>query len=253
MKLCYHPLDIDSQMAILALYECGASFQACSIEDAGEEEFAAFLRRWPTGRLPVLLDDHWNDEIFGSSVIAEYLHVYGGFGSQLLPDDPKEATEVRRWTRFVATGLAWPASLAWQDQLKLPVWVKAGEAEWRAATRRRDESLPALESHLAGRSGWLVGEVFSLADCQAAPALLCYEAGQELEAYPQIRDYLDRCWERPAFQRMLRLVGDRFLRYCENQIRDVAPLVLAPPLLQRLREAKVISPSRRVRRPGEPG
>ncbi|MBX3170055.1 MAG: glutathione S-transferase family protein [Candidatus Eremiobacteraeota bacterium] len=231
MKIWYHPLDISSQMAVLALFECGADFQACSIEEAGEKERTAFLKRWPTGQLPVLLDDNWDDQIFGSSVIAEYLHVYGGFPSELLPDDQEEAREVRSLTRFVATGLAWPMSLIWKEQLSLPSWVEPGELEWKLAARRREESLPILEARLAGRSGWLAGNTFSLADCQAAPALLCYEAAQELNPYPRLREYLDRCWQRPAFQQMLRLVGERFLRYGN---------FLSPSLKHRLRQAKVI-------------
>ncbi len=252
LELWYHPLDIASQMAALALFECGADFVAHSIEDACVENARlTFLERWPTGQLPVLMDHNWDELIFGSSVIAEYLHVYGGSGSQLLPTDPEEGREVRRWTRLAAAGVAWPMSILCQEKLNLPVWVQIGPSECERALRQRDLNLPILEDRILGRT-WLVEETFTIADCQLGPALLCCEARQELQDYPYLRDYLDRCWERPAFQKMLRLVGDRFLRYSDYPLEDVAPLVLAPPLLQRLREAKVISPRKKPGRPGEP-
>lgn len=250
LELWFEPLGISSQVAALGLLECGADFCAHDLQRVPESERQAFIKIWPSAQLPVLIDKTWDELLFGGVVIAEYATVYRGSPSQLLSAEACEAFETRRWGRLIGNGVAWPMFHFSHKKLGLPGEAQVGDLEIQRARRLLVETLPVLEERLNGAL-WIMGRDFSLADCVGGPSLLACEAQQELDDYPNLRAYLDRCWQRPAFLQMLRLVGDQFLRYSEYPAEGNARLVLSPPVLQRMREARVISPREKLRRPGE--
>jgi glutathione S-transferase len=64
-----------------------------------------------------------------------------------------------------------------------------------------DTAYAWLERRLQGRT-WAAGEIFSLADCAAAPFLFYADWTQPIgPAFPAVRAYRQRLLQRPSFAR----------------------------------------------------
>lgn len=237
LDLWFHPLEIESQAALLALFESGTSFRPLSLEDDSPER-DAFLQIWPFSHYPVLVDHHWNDLIFGSSVITEYVHVYQSPQSNLLLAQSEWASAVWHWTRMMS-GLGRVVSALSRDELKLKHQPTHTEQDQLRGLYLRDALLEKLEQQLSERN-WVTGDDFSMADCHAAPIVFSLEAQKMLGDFPSLQRYLDQFWERKAFVRMLGLVNRRLFRYRQLRGAEAAEEGGRPALIDRLRRAKVL-------------
>ncbi len=158
----------------------------------GATRTAEFLAKNPNGRIPLL-------EVPGRGFLAES-HAIIGFlarGSELYPDDSWECAQLWQWLCFeqynlepnVGTVRFWLTSLH----------KSAAELGERLTEKlaKGHEALGVLERGLESKR-FLVGDRFTLADI----ALYAYthvapEGGFSLDAYPNIRGWLERVAAEP--------------------------------------------------------
>ncbi|MGH7153883.1 MAG: glutathione S-transferase family protein, partial [Acetobacteraceae bacterium] len=165
LTLYTHPLSSYCQKALIALYELNLPFEMRLLEREHPEAFAELLRFWPIGRFPLLVDDGL--AVPEASLIIEHLDARAG-GGRLLPADAAPRMEVRLMDRVFDNYVATPQQklvfdLAREPDRRDPQGVEEAHA-------LLDKSYAWLDGRLARRT-WAAGEVFTLADCGAAPML----------------------------------------------------------------------------------
>lgn len=197
LALYGHPFSSYTQKALIALYENDTPFEFRCIGPETPEHAAEWLRRWPLGKFPMLVDGE--RAIVETSIIVEYLQLAHPGPAPMLPADPMAALDVRFLDRFFdlyvmdAIQGAVTAALG-----RVPMTREEGLA---LAMERLEPAYAWLEGHLPGRT-WAAGETFTLADCAAAPSLFYADWTHPIsEAYPTLRAYRARLLARPSFAR----------------------------------------------------
>lgn len=197
LALYGHPFSSYAQKVLIALYENGTPFEFRCIGPETPQHVAEWLRRWPMGKFPLLVDD---DRTFvESSIIIEHLQLAHPGPVRLLPADPAAALDVRFLDRFFDLHVMDAMQVAVDSALgRVPIKSEAGLA---LAGERLDRAYAWLEGHLAGRT-WAAGEDFTLADCAAAPSLFYADWTHRIpETFPTLRAYRARLLARPSFAR----------------------------------------------------
>jgi len=151
----------------------------------------------PDLRVPTLvLDD--GRPIAESGAILWYF----GEGSRFVPADRYDRAKVLQWMFF--------EQYTHEPAIAVVRFLVAysGEADRHAElietrTRAGYRALDAMEQHLAGARGYLVGESMSLADIALyAYTHVAHEGGFSLDAYPAIRAWLARVASGPGHVRI---------------------------------------------------
>lgn len=197
LTLYSHPFSSYCQKVLIALYENDTPFINKTLEDATAKEERAAL--WPFGRFPVLVDD--GRTVAESTIIIEHLTLHHPGPIRLVPEDPKDALEVRFLDRFFDNYVMTP--------MQKPVFeVLRADADRRLeameeAQQGLDVAYGWLEEVLKGRT-WAAGATFTMADCAAAPSLFYADWVHQIgEAYPNVRAYRARLLARPSFARAI--------------------------------------------------
>jgi len=153
----------------------------------------------PLGTSPVIEDGELM--LAESAAIVEYIITqHGGGRLKLLPGHPDYASFLY-WFHF-ANGTLQPAMLRLLtvSRLKLP----ADHPVQASAQARVDQVLALLEARL-GAAPWLAGQEFTAADIMSVFSLTTMRLFQPLDLAPcaNIRAYLQRVGERPAYRRAM--------------------------------------------------
>lgn len=192
-----HPFSSYTQKVLIALYENDIAFEFRCLSPDTPEHAAEWLRRWPVGKFPLLLDG--DNAVVETSIIIEYLQQIRPGAVRLLPDDARQALDVRFLDRFFDLHVMSPVQHAVAGAL-------TGDADKArdALAHARDKLELAYawaEIQLPGRT-WACGEAFTLADCAAAPSLFYADWVHRIgQAYPLLRAYRARLLARPSFAR----------------------------------------------------
>ena len=151
----------------------------------------AFLRLNPAGAIPTLVD--------GEFALAESLAInlylaerYGREGPEpLYPGSEEGVAEAIRWTLFAQGHLEpWVQ----KDALLADLIEVIGDR----ANDMIEQSLAVFERVLA-QTPWLLGDAFTVADLNVAGVLSpSRSSGLSMTRYPHVRQWLDRCYQRPA-------------------------------------------------------
>ncbi|MEN5208897.1 glutathione S-transferase family protein [Stenotrophomonas terrae] len=192
-----HPFSSYTQKALIALYENAIGFEFRLLGPDTPEHIGQWLQRWPLGKFPLLVDgDH---SVVETSVIIEYLQLKHPGPVRLLPELPMAALDVRFHDRFFDLHVMSPVQHAVAGAM---TGDDGKREEARAfAVQKLELAYAWLESQLPGRT-WACGDVFSLADCAAAPALFYADWVQRIsDDYPLLLDYRQRLLRRPSFAR----------------------------------------------------
>lgn len=197
LKLYAHPFSSYCQKVLVALYENDIPFQLRMVAPDDAQAMAELEALWPFRRFPVLVDG--DRTLIEATIIVEYLHLHHPGPVRLLPDDPREALEVRFLDRFFDNYIATPQMKIVFDSFRPDgSHDPQGVAEARAML---DTAYRWLEGRMAGRP-WAAGDRFTLADCAAAPFLFyadwCHPIG---ESFANVRAYRARLLARPSFAR----------------------------------------------------
>lgn len=197
LALYGHPFSSYTQKALIALYENATPFEFRCISPETPEHSAEWLRRWPMGKFPMLVDG--DRTLVETSVIIEYLQLAHPGPVSLLPTDPMAALDIRFLDRFFDLYVMDAMQFAVDSALqRFPMKSEEG---LRIAAERLDRAYGWLEGTLAGRT-WAAGEDFTLADCAAAPSLFYADWTHRIsEAYPVLRAYRARLLARPSIAR----------------------------------------------------
>lgn len=165
--LHYHPLSSYCHKVLIALDVLGVELDKRLLNLGDPAERAAHLALWPTGKMPLLVDQ--GRPVPETSIIIEYLQRHhAAAGRTLIPSDPDAALDVRLWDRmfdiYVMTPMqALTADLLRPQEARDPYGVDQ-------ARKQLSTAYAFIDRHLDGRT-WVSGDAFSMADCAAAPAL----------------------------------------------------------------------------------
>jgi glutathione S-transferase len=192
-----HPFSSYTQKVLIALYENGTPHAFRCLGPDFAEHAAEWLRRWPLGKFPLLVDG--DRSVVETSIIIEYLQLVHPGPVRLLPPDPMAALQVRFLDRFFDLHVMTPVQHAVLGAMTGDP-VKRREAETFAA-EKLERAYAWLEGELAGRT-WATGADFTLADCAAAPSLFYADWTHRISGtYPVVRAYRARLLARPSFAR----------------------------------------------------
>ncbi|HEY0682078.1 MAG TPA: glutathione S-transferase family protein [Steroidobacter sp.] len=202
LKLYSHPLASYCHKVLIALYENQTPFEAVHVDLGDAQSRAAFIALWPTGKMPLLVDERNARTVPESSVIIEYLDQHHPGRSPLLPHDRDAALDVRLWDRLFDSYVMTPMQAIVAQFLR-----PESERDALATSSCRgtlDMAYELLERQLAGKA-WATGSAFTMADCAAAPALFYASIVHPFPAARRnLSGYLERLVTRPSVARVLR-------------------------------------------------
>jgi glutathione S-transferase len=150
---------------------------------------AEFLALNPNARVPVIEDDG----LVLSESMAINFYLARKHNSPLFPADPRDQALTMQWSFWETDRLDRQLANYLTHATGLPEADKSiADAAWAEVL----PSMDVLNGAVAG-TGWLVGRDFSLADLNVAAALWRGLA-MDLSRWPAVKDWLTRCWDRPA-------------------------------------------------------
>jgi glutathione S-transferase len=150
-----------------------------------------FLALNPNSRLPVIEDDGF---VLTESMAINF-YLAKKHNSRLYPSDPRNEALALQWSFWEVDRL--DRTLA--NYLTHTSILPEAERDKAAADAAWAEVLPALNvlNGALGKTPWLAGAEFSIADLNVAAALW-RGLGMDLSRWPAVKDWLARCWDRPA-------------------------------------------------------
>jgi glutathione S-transferase len=198
MKLYFHPLSTYSQKTLVALYEKGVSFEPQLTDIMNPEARAEYQRLYPLAKLPLLQlpDGHLVPE---SSIIIEYLDTHFEQGTRLIPEDRDLARRTRFHDRQFDLYVNDPFQKIFFDGFRP---VEKRDPDGVAAARSRLDQMYRYFDHVLSKNTWLLGDVFTMADCAAVPLAWLAHVHPYAE-YPHLVAYSNRLSERPSVARVL--------------------------------------------------
>ncbi len=200
LTLHYHPLSSYCQKVSIAIDVLGIPVERRLLNLGDPAERAAFQALWPTGKMPLLVDQ--GRPIPESSIIIEHLQGHHApAGRELIPPDADAALQVRLWDRLFDLYVMTPMQALTADLLRP---AEARDPHGVAQAREALVSAYAfIDRHLAGRT-WAAGDSFSMADCAAAPAL--FYALTHVPLAPEhanLAAYFERLVAHPSIARVI--------------------------------------------------
>jgi glutathione S-transferase len=199
LTLYFHPLSSFCQKTLVGLYELDVAFAKRVVDLRNDAERAALVRLWPMGKFPILRDEARGVTVPESSMILEYVDRRRG-DNPLVPSDPDAAHECRLRDRFYDLYVNVPMGKIVTDRLR-PADKRDpyGVAEARALL----ETAYGIADEQARAGRWAVGDLFTMADCAAAPALFYASKVLPFGERRHLAAYTSRLLERPSFARAL--------------------------------------------------
>ncbi|HEY1631175.1 MAG TPA: glutathione S-transferase family protein [Rhizomicrobium sp.] len=199
LKLYYHPLSSFCWKTLIALYENGTGFEPVLVDLGDAKDRENFLKLWPIGKFPVLVDEARDWTIPESTIIIEYLAQHYP-GPVDLVGSGDRARQIRMRDRFFDNYIHVQMQKIVSDTMrpeggKDPVGVEQAKAQIRTA-------FGMIEGEI---KHWAMGDSFTMADCSACPALFYADKLVKLkDGYPNTLAYLERLEARPSFARVLK-------------------------------------------------
>ena len=201
LKLYFHPLASFCHKALIAFYENDIPFERVIVDLSDATSSAAFRAVWPMAKMPVLRDDRREHTVAEATIIIEYLDATYPGPTRFLPTDPDQAWQTRMWDRFFDHYIQEPMQKIVTDRLRPEGRNDAYGVEQAQAQLRQAYAL--IEREMEAKT-WMMGDVFTLADCAAAPALFYADTVVPFgETEGRLKAYLDRLMARPSFARVL--------------------------------------------------
>jgi glutathione S-transferase len=202
LKLYYHPLASFCHKVLIPLYENATGFEPVIVDFGNPDSAAAFKAIWPMAKMPVLVDEERGATVAESTIVIEYLDAFHPGPMRFIPQSADEAWRVRFWDRFFDHCVHEPMQRIVADELRPegkrdPFGVEQARAQLH-------EAYGFLEAEF-GEKTWMTGEVFTLADCAAAPALMYGHTLVPIgEDQKRLRAYYGRLLTRPSIARTFR-------------------------------------------------
>ena len=194
LELFAHPFSSYCWKVLIPLYENDTPFAYRSMEDP--ESAAEFGRLWPIGKFPLLVDD--GRPVMESSIIIEHLQRFHPGSVRFVPDGDA-ALEVRMLDRIFDNHVMNNMNRVVADAIRGP--ERHDPVEVEQAKAALGTVYGWLDDWLAGRQ-WAAADVFSLADCAAAPALFYADWVAPIpDGLANLKAYRARLLARPSVAR----------------------------------------------------
>jgi len=187
---------------------------------AGDQFAPEFLEISPNNRMPAIIDPDGPDgapvSIFESGAILQYLARKTGkfYGS-----NERERIAVEEWLFWQVGGLGPMAGQAHHFLKYAPSMEPPNDIPY-AKDRYRNEVnrlYGVLDRRLEGRE-YVAGDFFSIADMAIWPwASLWKGQEQDIELFPNMKAWLDRCYARPAVQKGRAVAKDKRQNLQDNK------------------------------------
>jgi glutathione S-transferase len=198
LKFYAHPLSIYSQKALIALYELDLPFEMKCLDPSDPAIIAEFQALWPIGKFPVLMDD--SQVVVEASLIIEHLDLKYS-SARLVPDNDAARMEMRLMDRVFDNYISTPQQKTISDRLRAPGCQDPTGVEEAHALLEKTYSW--LDGRLKDRT-WAAGDIFTLADCGAAPMLFFADWVHPIgPRFVSLAAYFGRLRERPAVARAI--------------------------------------------------
>jgi glutathione S-transferase len=199
LTLYYHPLSSFCWKALIALYEADVAFEPRLVNLGDPADRAAFAALWPLAKFPVLRDDARGKTIPESSVIIDYLARTRSSAASFVPSDPDLAMQTRLVDRLIDSYIHAPFQQIVSERMRPddqhdPYGVEQARRQIRSGYK-------LVTPMVVGP--WAMGEVFTMADCAALPALFYADYAVSLADWPDLAAYLGRLKTRPSVARVL--------------------------------------------------
>lgn len=153
----------------------------------------------PRGTAPVITD---GDLVLSESgAIMDYILGRYGQGRLIVPPQSPDFPHYVFWMHFTN------ASLVSSEMIRIvtgALGISADDPRLAFSRARADNAFDLVEARL-GQAPWFAGQDFTAADIMTVFALTTMRvfAPRDLSPYPNIRAYLKRVGERPAYQRAM--------------------------------------------------
>lgn len=190
LTLYMHPLASFCQKVLIAFYENDTPFEPRIVDLDDVNSRAEFLKIWPIGKMPVLRDEARDQTIPESSIIIEYLAPHYPCKMQLVPTDTDFARQTRLQDRFYDLYVQEPMQKIVTDRLR-----PAGKNDPHGVEQAKGllQAAYGMIEHDMSTKTRAMGDVFSMADCGAAPALFYPDLVLPFgNTYPNTAAYLRR-------------------------------------------------------------
>ena len=190
LRLYAHPFSSYCMKVLIPLWADGIPFDYRHIENGHPDEpaNAAFLlKHSPFGLFPLLIDG--DQVIFESTAIVDHLAFHHPGPNRWIPDD-ESGLRVRFLDRFFDNYVMNQATVAVFDAIR-PEESRDPFGVARAR-HRLTTAYDWLESNL-GEGPYALGDIFTLADCAAAPSLFYADWVEEIgDNRPRLKAYRAR-------------------------------------------------------------
>jgi glutathione S-transferase len=221
LKLYFHPLASFCHKVLIALYEKNIAFEPVIVDFGNPESAAAFRKVWPMAKMPALVDGETGQVVAETTIVLEYLERKFPQEPILLPADPDDALQVRFWDRFYDFYVELPMQKIVTDWLR-PEGSNDTFGVEQAYVQLR-EAYGVIDGEMASRE-WAAGDVISIADCAAAPALFYANTVEPIgDSHGYAKAYLTRLMQRPSFSRALIEAEPYFKFFPMPQRPDMSP------------------------------
>jgi glutathione S-transferase len=201
LTLYFHPLASFCHKVLVAFYENATPFSGRIVDLPDPAAAAEFKAIWPIGKFPVLRDETRDWLIPESTTIIEYLDQHYPGKTRFLPADPDLARQTRFHDRFYDAYVQEPMQKIVVDRLR--PFGRHDPYGVEEARKQLHTALGMVDKAMATRT-WAMGDVFTMADCAAAPALFYADKVSPLaETHKNADRYLKRLMERPSYARTL--------------------------------------------------
>ena len=197
IKLYRNPISGHCHRVELMMAFLGLPYETIDLDMAnGEHKSADYLKMSPLGQVPAIDDN--GTILSDSNAILIYLIKSYDDGYTWLPDTPIEAAEVQRWFSIGAGEIAYgPCAVRL-------VKVFGVDLDWDVTKAKTDGLFAMMEPMLSDRT-FLAGNAITAADVVGYSYIShAPEGGAPLDAYPNIRKWLERVEAHKGFVGMAR-------------------------------------------------
>lgn len=185
---------------IWLMEEIGLPYELIPVDFRKDENLTEeYLQINPNGRIPTMIDGDL--KLYESMAINLYLaRQYGG---ELYPDNPQKEALANMWSYWVMTEIEYCLLTVLLNKRVLASDKRDPDRVERNL-KALQKPFTVLNNELDGKD-YLLGNQFTVADLNVASVLSwCRPSRVDLAEWPQLREWLMNCMDRPAFKRALK-------------------------------------------------
>lgn len=195
----------------IMLEETGLPYRVHYVNiNKGEQFEPSFLQISPNNRMPALVDRDGPGgkpiSVFESGAILQYL---GRKSGKFYPDSERQRVAIDQWLFWQVGGLGPMAGQAHHFRIYAPEKIQYGIDRY---TNEVNRLYGVMERQLA-KTAFLGGAKYSIADMASFPWVRLWKnQGQDIEAFPKLKAWLETIGERRAVKRALAIGKDEATR-----------------------------------------